>query len=303
MKLVAITAYFNPMRYRSRLLNYRHFADALEASGVDLMTVECILPGRTPELTDSGDNVIVVQADDILWQKERLLNLGIRQLPDDCNIIAWIDCDVLFDDCLWPAEAIRLMDTHHVVQLFSEVAHLRQGERKPDIGTTWLPSYGAKLNEVPRVAGSRFAEHGHTGFAWAVRRSSIADIGLFDSCIAGGADHLMAHAFSGDGNARCVDRLLGRHSPLRVKFDQWSERLSRVIDGNVGVCRGRLLHLWHGSLENRRYRARNDHLIKLGFDPTHDLMSGPDGCWSLTDRNSPIAQFLSDYFCSRKEDG
>ena len=304
MRLCAITAYFNPMGYVTRRANYERFAADLTRRGVDLLTIECVLAGREAELSGQPfGSIITVQAKDILWHKERLLNLAIRHLSDDVEAVAWVDCDLLFENSAWPADVIRLLDRFHLVQLFSAVTHLPPEAATPDADADWIPSYGAKLASAPSAPGIRFAEHGHTGFAWAARKSSIEDVGLFDVCIAGGADHLMAHAFSGDWRVRCVDRLLGRQSPLRRHFDAWSERLNRVIDGKIGVCTGRLLHLWHGSLKQRRYFARNDRLLKLGFDPARDLTDGPDGCWAWADHNAPAARFVSDYMAGRQEDG
>ncbi len=304
MKLGVITAYFNPVEFVTRRANYNLFAAGLAESNVDLLTIECVSLGRKAELSDSGfGQVITVRADDILWHKERLLNLAIQHLPEQVEAVVWVDSDVLFENKSWPAEVAHLLERYHVVQLFSSMTHLPPKTTKPNSNAHWLPSYGAKLASSSSTIATRFAEHGHTGFGWAIRKSSIEGVGLFDVCVAGGADHLMAHAFSGNWHVPCVDRLLGRQSPLRKQFDEWSERLNRAIDGRIGVCQGRLMHLWHGSLKQRCYFERNRQLLKIGFDPKRDLARDSEGCWRWTDRNSSTAKFLTSYMSERQEDG
>jgi hypothetical protein len=72
--LWAITSYFNPMSYQRRRANYRLFRERLN---VPLVTVE-LAYGRDFELSDGDADILVqLRARDILWQKERLLNLAL----------------------------------------------------------------------------------------------------------------------------------------------------------------------------------------------------------------------------------
>ena len=94
----AITSYFNPAGYGSRRANYRHFRKHL---GVPLVAVELSFDGNF-ELTE-GDAEILIQltGGDVMWQKERLLNLALEALPPECDKVMSIDCDVIFTDPDW----------------------------------------------------------------------------------------------------------------------------------------------------------------------------------------------------------
>ena len=46
------------------------------------------------------------QGGSLLWQKEALLNLALKHIPGHIQYIAWIDCDVLFEDDHWITEEI-----------------------------------------------------------------------------------------------------------------------------------------------------------------------------------------------------
>jgi hypothetical protein len=78
-KLWAITYYFNPMRYESRRLNYRVFRRRL---GIPLLAVELSFDGISDLGRDDADILVSLHGGDILWQKERLLNLALGALPD-----------------------------------------------------------------------------------------------------------------------------------------------------------------------------------------------------------------------------
>ena len=121
MAIWAITAYFNPAGFRRRYANYRVFRKAL---GLPLLAVEWSPDGRF-ELTESdAERVIRVSGGDLMWQKERLLNIAIAGLPADCEEVAWLDCDVVFSDTRWIADTLGALQQAVVVQLFTKVVHL-----------------------------------------------------------------------------------------------------------------------------------------------------------------------------------
>src|SRR3954452_2532913 len=82
--LCVAAAYFNPAGFRSKLHNYHLFRDRVAAAGIPLVTVECALGGQPFELPP-GPGVRHVRGRDVMWQKERLLNLAIDALPEACR--------------------------------------------------------------------------------------------------------------------------------------------------------------------------------------------------------------------------
>ena len=92
--LWTITSYFNPVRYARKLENYRAFRRRLN---VPLVAVELFYDSK-PELTKSDADILIqISGRDVLWQKERLLSIALRSVPDHCDKVAWLDCDLLFD--------------------------------------------------------------------------------------------------------------------------------------------------------------------------------------------------------------
>jgi hypothetical protein len=289
-------AYFAPRPSSARRARFDRFIAPLRSSGASVRIAELVLDGRDPELPDSTD-VVRVRAHDALWQKERLLSVAIATLPAEISKVAWLDADILFDDAEWMPKSSRALDDVPVLQPFSRMIHLdRDGRDTPPI-----ESYASVFARDPRARTTgRFDAHGHTGHAWAARRDVLTRHGLFDACIAGGADHVMAHAFTGDHDVACLDRVLDR-GPQRAHYVRWAEGITQDT-GRLGVIDGTLRHLWHGELSSRRYVERYETLRALGFDPARDLVL-EGHTWSLAPSADPrLRAFLDDYFASRTDD-
>lgn len=299
--LAIVTCYFNSENYETKLNNYLAFKSNLTRIGLPCFTVECTFGEGLFVL--EGD-VLRVQARDVMWQKERLLNLAIQALPGRFTKVAWLDCDLLFQDDDWAQNTSRLLDKCTVVQPFKWVVRLPRGHTSYlGAGEKWK-SFGAVYKKDKKaLLGGRFDAHGHTGFAWAARREVLAEHGLYDACIAGSGDHMIAHAVCGDHRSICIDRIIGRNSAYRRSFEDWAMRIASATQGRLGYVPGTLLHLWHGDIINRRYVDRNRELEQFSFDPQQDLQLGPTGCWEWTARTPQLRDWAIRYFSSRREDG
>ncbi len=301
--LHAITCLFNPGGYRTKLANYRAFRERLARQGVPLLTVECAFAGQSFELEPAAD-VLQIRATAVMWQKERLLNLGLRALPASATKVAWLDADVLFARDDWARETAARLDEWPVVQPFDAAIRLPRGHGEfSGEGNAWrgfAAIYAQSPNEFLR---GDFDAHGHTGFAWAARRDWLDEFGLYDACIAGSGDHMMAHAFIGDWDSRCIGRILGSANAHRRYFAAWCERIYPTLRARTGCTPGTIWHLWHGEIADRRYVVRNRELADFDFDPALDLRDPERGAWEWTARGARMANWARDYFGHRREDG
>ena len=116
----AITSYYNLTESARRLRNYRCFKRRLS---VPLLTVEWHPDSRFQLHDNDADIILRVGGGDLMWQKERLLSLAVAAVPDTVKYVAWLDCDVLFENRDWADEARELLKNNSVVQLFSDVAY------------------------------------------------------------------------------------------------------------------------------------------------------------------------------------
>jgi hypothetical protein len=301
--LCAITCFYNPEDYQTKLQNYQIFVDALQGSGIDCVTVECSMGKMDFQLPDRP-GLVRVRGRDVMWQKERLLNIAIENVPARFTKIAWLDCDLLFTNENWVEETSRLLDRYPVVQPFESVVRLPRGAmRDTGDGERWQ-GFAAVYKKEPHVLlTGDFAGHGHTGFAWAARRDVLAGHGLYDGCVAGSGDHMMAHSFAGDWHGRCIRRIFGANDAHWRHFATWSGSIYQKVRAELSFVPGSLLHLWHGETQDRRYVHRNRDLAGFQFDPAKDVAVSSGGCWEWSSDKPELHDWAANYFGLRKEDG
>lgn len=299
-----MTTYFNPSHYQTKRINYQHFKQRIAAAGLKLLTVECAFGDADFDLAHESD-VLQLRCADVMWQKERLLNLALDCLPPQATKVAWIDCDILFSNPNWAVDAVRLLNQFPVVQLFTHAIRLLQGQTFYD-GTSegqWQSFAAVHAQQSDLVRKGNAHKHGHTGFGWAARREIWQKHGLYDALIVGAADHLMAHAMCNDFESPCVRRHLGINPPQLAHFCNWGRNFYADVQGRIGCVPGTVLHLWHGDLSKRQYVARHDKLAEFAFDPEHDIKVGQSGAWEWYSNKPELHQWMVDYFYQRQEDG
>src|SRR5580658_492333 len=308
--LWAITSYFNSSGYKSRLKNYRSFRANLE---VPLIAVELSFTGRF-EL-EAGDAEVLVQlvGGDILWQKERLLNLALCHLPGDCDEVAWIDCDVIFERDDWPKRACAALRRFSIVQLFDE--RLNLAPRAGHDSSRWMAVDSVATKTIgyliatgqfkpPDLYGTGpFVVRGLTcGLGWVARRALLEKHGLYDAKILGGGDKAIVGAALAGGMLEYVNAA-GLNAYQTEHYLKWAAPFSQEIDGRIGFVDGRIFHLWHGDLNARKYRQRQGTLTRFRFDPFTDIAVDRDsGCWRWNTNKPEMHERVKEYFRSRNED-
>jgi hypothetical protein len=305
--LWVVTSFFNPAGYRRKALNYRLFREHLSAP---LLAVELSYDGRFA-LEEGRDAEIVVRvaAGDVLWQKERLLNVGIAALPARCDVVAWVDCDVLFGTRDWPERTRAALEHVDLVHLFHDRHNLPRDTPIERLAT-WSESVtsvsAAHRIAVGSLAPEDLTENNSTlklkatsGLAWAMRRTVLDRHGLYDACILGGADRIMLA--SGLGRFDVAMRAQRMNARRAEHYLAWARPYFASMAGRVGSVSGHAFHLWHGELKDRRYGSRTEHLTE--FDPFADITRGPDGAWRWSSAKPELHDAVRRYFHERDEDG
>jgi len=304
--LWAITSYFNPMGYCRRLRNYRLFRERLT---VPLLTVE-LSYGDTFELgPHEAELLIQLRGQDVMWQKERLLNLALDTLPDGCTSVAWLDCDLLFGRADWPSAAEQLLTQFDLIQLFRRGHYLNRDwapgqamepfmERR-----RWSLAAGVADGQSPvdcMLHPSPEQRMG-SGLAWAARRELLQSQRFYDARILGGGDRAFVCAVYG-----CYDFMISHHvlnGPQAEHYLAWARRLRDTTQGRVSFVDQTIYHLWHGDLENRGLRSRQAILRDYEFDPAADIAVADNGAWRWNSCKPEFHERVRTYFAARKEDG
>ena len=303
--LWAITSYFNPMRYQRRRANYRIFRERLN---VPLVAVE-LAYGPEFELTEGDADILIrLRGRDVMWQKERLLNVALRALPSSCRRVIWTDCDIIVEADDWSERVSHLLDRFMLVQAFSCAHHLspswKPGDTRTSIMFTQPSAVAAIASGIP--AASLLARPAPTGpgstnkgLVWAAHRDLLDEDGFYDACIVGGGDLAMVSAVYG-----CFDvGMRNMNEKQKQHYMAWARPHHKIFGAETGFLDCRVFHLWHGDIDHRRYRERHDALRRHAFDPFEDIALDENGSWRWNSHKPELHDDVRDYFASRKEDG
>ncbi len=305
--LWAITSYFNSEGYKSRLANYRIFRQRLSAP---LAAVELSFNEHFELRSGDADVLIQLRGRDVLWHKERLLNLAISHLPPDCDEVAWLDCDAIFMQDDWPQRAGAALKRFALVHLFSERCNLRSGWTSDSLGSDSFDSVaqgfayrlatGQATADDLRTPGAAPVRGFTTGLAWAARRGLIEEHGLYDACVVGGSDK--AAVCAAIGKFEYALDALQMNLRQAEHYLAWARRFHASVRGRIGHIDGRVLHLWHGAMKDRRYGERYQGLKRFAFDPFTDIALDARGCWRWNTAKPQMHEYVRGYFNSRNED-
>jgi hypothetical protein len=295
--LWAITSYFNPAGYATRLANFGEFRRRLT---VPLVAVEASFDGRFALGPGDAEVLVQLRARDVLWQKERLLNVALTHLPPECEQVAWLDCDVVLSED-WPQRARDALGRHALVQLFSE----RSNE-----GRNGDASVAEAIGV--RIAGGRakaadladpdapLLRRTTAGLAWAADRDLLDRHGLYDACVLGTGDRAIVCA--GLGELGYGERAVHMTPAHAEHYRAWAIPFADEVGGRVGAIEGRARHLFHGDLRRRRYGERLRVLNSHCFDPAADIAVDNGGCWRWSSPKPDLHDYASAYFRARAED-
>ena len=291
--LAVLAAFFNPCGYRSSVGNFRWFHQKLQRQGVKLIFAEIAFGDGPFELEDLGP-VLQVRTENVMWQRERLVNHLIGMLPGSYTKIAWVDTDIVFSNEHWYAETSEALDSVPVVQPYRSAVWLDQqgGIMFEKLGVV------AAADLQPHLLGDPIGTH--PGFAWAARRELLEKHGVPDFCIVGGNDIVFANAIYGIQRPEEWDPY---STPLRKKINDWSKRFNNDINGSATHVDGFAYHLWHGNRKYRQYLERHRALRQYDFDPEVHIEVDGDGTWRWTTEDQGMKDTVMNFFRNRREDG
>lgn len=307
--LWAITSYFNPVGYRSRRQNYQTFRGHLR---LPLIAVEHSATGRFDLNDGDADIVISLDGGDVMWQKERLLNVALEALPETCWAVTWLDCDVVLRDPDWPGKALAKLEDAILVQPFSSAHEVRLADKDDPLQASPVgrtrPSFAARYAKrelLPEeIRTWRIGDDPmpiHCGYAWVGRTEPLREHGFYDASILGGGTREFAATAIGeiDSLVHCRPR-----SPAQLEhFLAWARGWASSVDGRVEYVEGELLHLWHGETADRGYGKRYEVLAEFDFDPRTDIIAADGGCWRWATPKTTMHERVARYFNARREGG
>jgi len=288
--LYIILPYFNYCGFQKRRKLFLDFVKRY--SNLKLVVVE--VKGPAPLGRLAVYKHIKVASTSKVWIKENLINIGIKSLPEDWKFVAWIDADITFLNQNWVSETKEKLRSCDVLQMWQNAVNLGPKGEVLKIDKSFAYMY--KGSKTPWTPNDKYG-FWHTGFAWACTKKAYRTMdGLVDWAILGSADRHMAMSLAGLGQQTCPGNL---HENYKILLKMYEVRVKKLA---VDWLDGTIVHEWHGSFADRKYRERWDILTKNKFDPFEDIGYTDQGLLQLSDKGKRFEKQLEEYFIGRRED-
>jgi hypothetical protein len=312
-----IACFFNPANSQLRITNYKKFRSRTREQGLRMVITELLFPNQTSGIVEFEENWTIVihreikNKSEILWQKEALLNLALRNIPENwfwCTKIVWLDTDILLEDG-WIEKTSQLLSNRHAIgQIFTHLVQLPEqfvGFPEPIWARARLGRlpYGTKPFHVRMSANARGSiDGGYPGFAWGATRSLLGKIELYDRAIVGGFDALLFNLVSQyffENHEEEQDLTSSSSTSSTIKNDgeceaRFNEEMYQHFYQGWGYSLVQYLlhhhqtminsqsllqaniyaaHLWHGDRDRRGYQNRHQILLKVNYHPIRDVQT------------------------------
>lgn len=280
--IAVISTFFNPAKYKLNVKNLKRFRECLGVDGADFFLCEVSFDG---EYETDACHKIIANKNQVLWQKERIVNLMIERLPEKYDKFVWLDTDLIFTDPDWLRKMDEALDEFNVVQGFSHIYYTDDAGKVDRTSVSYM--------EAVR-SGAGF---GAPGGCWGARLDALPDRKIIDNHVVGGGDHLLVNAWLGK-----PDAMFPTNIRQRIVYLQDYLKQNEAIDGRVGCLAGGIIHLYHGDRVNRQYTQRHEILFDEKFDPNKDIEIAKNGLWEWATEKPEFHRKVKDYFYDRKED-
>jgi hypothetical protein len=291
--LYVILPYFNYCGFKRRRDLFVDFIDRYgKEPGIKIVVAEAVGKAPLPKLPVFKH--LKFQTESPLWIKENLINLATHQLPSSWKYMAWIDADLLFLNADWVEDTIEALQTADFVQMWQTAVNLGPYGEAMKIDKSF--GYMHVKSGRPYTQTDKYG-FWHPGYAWATKREVMNHLGgILDWAILGSADRHMALALINRVEWSAPGTIHPNYKAMLLQYQDACKHMT------LSYVPGTILHLWHGRLEDRKYRERWDILTKNQFDPATDAVFTKKGVLVLTEKGKRLEKELLEYFVGRKED-
>lgn len=272
--------FFNPSRTKRILMNYFYTKNQFDLQKLPVFTIELVYEGRSHEIPDA----IHVSSNSVMFHKENLCRVLETKIPKKYKKLAFLDCDILFNDPMWYYKTSKLLDEYDVVQPF-ERAHWM------DLTYTHVE---LSRNTVLQMKKPVWDFIYHPGFAWCMNRDWYNYSGFFDYAISGSGDTLSSAAW--------LKKTFppGFQSLPKALVREYMKFLNKACPKITFLKGVDVFHLYHGSRVNRQYSLRHK-MLEIKQDISELITKNSDGVFEWKDPKKWNPLFL-EYFENRKDD-
>lgn len=289
-QLYVVLPYFNFCGFKRRRQLFIEFVEQMKS----VKNIRVIVSAASPLPRLPVYKQLYFKPTNCIWIKENLVNLAVEKMPKDWKYVAWIDADITFLNTNWVRDTMEALELWDIVQMFHTVVNL--GPRGEAFKTDKGFAYMHRKSGTPYVKNDKYG-FWHPGYAWACSRKAWDQMGgLLDWAILGSGDRHMAMAWIGRVRDSCPGNI---HKDYMAMLEEYQMLCKGLEISNID---GTILHHWHGSLANRRYRERWSILTNYEFTPVDDIVYDSQNMLRLTEPGLRMSDELTGYFIGRMED-
>lgn len=282
-----ISCYWNPSNWKSIKNNYLRFLHEMSWYRIPVYTAEVAYKDQD-WVSDNSTYKIRGNKNNIMWQKERLLNYIVEKLPENYKKIAWIDNDIFFMDPYWVEKVKGMLEEYSLVQLFDKLHSIGSNGELLETNIS-----------VGHMATRKGQKRWSPGGAWAGDRELFP---LYDRSIIGGGDAMCLEGWL--GTEYCEMSIKQPYTEyMKNHYVKWSKEVFQKTNGKLTSVQFDAFHFYHGKRENRQYSTRWNFIVDHGFDPLKHTFVEENGLLSWT-KEVPLSviDYVCDYFKQRNED-
>ena len=287
--------FFSPVGYQKPIQHINLILEQLNKAKIPVFVIELLYPNQTQKITNS----ILVKSNTVLFSKENLWNVLESKIPDKYSKIIYTDSDVLYSNPNWFNESSHLLENNDVIQCM-EWSHkdIHSIEDKVTIGND------PKINRISFAKAIKTQQEidlslHHMGFCIGIRRDFFHKIdGFFEYATTGYGDTLFWSCLTKDFWPRrqyCSEffaDIYARYVSYRSHLSKYYTYPERV--DYVKNCLG--MHLYHGSIPNRRYTDRQHYIPS-----EYDFFYNSYGVLEIASHDESKKDLIQ-YWIDRKED-
>ena len=265
------------------LINYLYMIEKMKLANIPVFTMELVIHGKCPKISDAFH----VFASSYLFQKEHLIRLLEKKVPDTFTKLVCLDADLIYTNPDWYDMLSETLDTCNIVQSFS-YAHWLDITYKNIEKSALACTY---LRDKKRGFWANQSQEFHPGFGWAFTRKWYQSSGFYDLSIVGCGDSIFAYTINK------LEFITEKIKLYRKTRDEWAAKISDITLGFLDI---EIYHLFHGPLSKRQYMSRDE-----PFEHIEDVSSiieyNEDGVIELT--KPELNQAMFDMWMRRDDDG